>query len=118
MALEQVQRKVLRKEESARGLFQNCNLLILLCLYNIEINCPRGFTANEICDQMPPGHTKTWGEINRVCIDLEKQGMIRKAPHIKPYYWFIDEGGKRFVHNILTDEDTKYKLKICGINLK
>lgn len=118
MALEQVQRKFLRRNESARGLFQNCNLLILLCLNYIEIKCPRGVTANEICDHMPPGHTKGWKEVNKVCIDLEKQGMIRKAPHIKPNYWFIDEAGKTFVRDILQNEDTKYTLKICGINLK
>lgn len=114
MAQEQVQRKVLRKKESARGLFQNCNLLILLCLHNLS----RPVTTQKILCYMPTGHTKGWAELNKHLIDLENDGMISKVPLIEPNYWFIDEGGKTFVRNILQNEDTKHTLKICGINLK
>lgn len=111
MAQEQVQRKVLRKKESARGFFLNCNLLILLLLDKIET----GVTTQWICDHMPPGHTKNWRDVNNHLIDLEKRGLIRKeiSPFIPKYSYFsIVEAGKSCVRDILHDKDTKYKLEV------
>ena len=118
MAFEQIQRKVLRNKESARGFSLNCNLLILLLLDKLESKYPRGVTTQWICDHMPPDHTKNWRDVNNHLIFLEKHGLIRKeiSPFIPKYRYFsIVEAGKRYVRDILHDKDTKYKLEVAEI---
>ncbi len=108
----------LQKEGKGKHLFQNANLLILICLYKIEIKWPLGITTQQICDYMPPGHTKTWREVH--LLDLEKDGKIRMtiSPYPPRYSFFsIDEAGKQFVRMILHDDVFRSNLKLSGLNV-